>query len=152
MSEIGQFVKHIIRNPGADYPEDIFCMGEWETEYSSTECRKSDIRGKEHKLWTPRKDGKHRCFLILEMDKDGNVRITHCLETPEQLLESKRTESWVFLPPQTLASRAGGSDQFEGTIKVPLTGDGNQASYAQLAETLIAITDETVKRRLHMRG
>ena len=148
MQDIKELIYHILRNSDRPYngESEFFQINEHEVQYGSTKISAAP-RGKEHKLWTPRKVNPYRCYLILQLI-NNNFLLTHVFPNTDlqQILEDKGYTNLVFEEPHTYAAqrRSGKKDQFRGTVKSGL-------DMVKVISIISIITDETVNRRLHRR-
>lgn len=146
MSELIEFVEHVITNPDVKFANNKFRIDENQIEYGDTQRKQ-----KEHKLWTPRRDG-YRCFLILKSNKT-TLEVQNLFENDElkNILENKEYFSHLTFSEsetiKTVADKKYGEGQFVGSVEVELKA----MSSTQIAELMTDITRETVSRDLHQR-
>lgn len=153
--DIRELVIHIINNPDIRHSAKFFAIGDHPSEYNDTK-----FKPKEHKLWTPRKTPKYRCFYIIQNIDNRIFRMHHVLDNAEECLNDMGHSYLNFVESQTYAAMRRTKDQFEGAIEISLnnlpnfTETTNEQSVLQKAfkikKVIIDITDETVRRGLHL--
>lgn len=147
-ADIKDLVKHIIKKPNVKHPTKHFVIDKNSSEYGDTRIRP---KAKEHKLWTPFKNPRYRCFLMIQL-LDNTLRIHHVLDGAEKWLRNKGYASLNFSQPQTFASERGDKDQFMEAIEISLNSIGNEeACIEKIKQLIIDITDETIRRGLNLR-
>jgi hypothetical protein len=138
MLDMSDFLLHVIKNSERSYSEKIFSINGIQCEYSDTK-----FKPKEHKLWTPLKKSKYRCFLMLQLF-GKELRIHHILNNVKELL---KTYNLNYFDPQTHATKCNAKDQFKGYLLV----DIRKIDIEKLKEIIYIVTAETVKSNMNFR-
>jgi hypothetical protein len=149
---IKKLVEHIISKPNLKHAAQYFYINEHSLEYGDTKIRPN---AKEHKLWTPCKDRKHRCFLMIQLVDNKCLRIHHVLDDAEKWLKMGKYTSLHLSQPQTYATERGAKDQFQGAIEINLSDIRKIVEHDPIIDKITNlikdITDETVDRKLNFR-
>lgn len=154
MPDIIDLVEHIIKTPNIKHPANHFTIGVHPSEYGDTSIRP---KAKEHKLWTPCNDRRHRCFLIIQLVANSLriLRIHHVLDDAEKWLKTRSYTSLTFSQPQTYAAERGAKDQFKGAIEISLSDISDEEAILkkglEIKQLIIDITNETVMRGQNLR-
>lgn len=153
--DIKDLVMHIIKNPDYRYSANYFAIGDHHSEYNDTK-----FRPKEHKLWTQRKTPKYRCFYIIQNINNQTLRMHDVLDDAEIYLNGMGYTNLNFVESQTYAAMRRTIDQFEGAIEISLNNmpkftettyeDSVLQKALEIKNIIIDITDETVRRGLHL--
>lgn len=146
--DIEKLILHIIDSPNAIPRSKYFKIGDYSSEYGTTDIKS---KAREHKLWTPCKDRKHQCFLIMQQ-QDSFLIIQHVLDDINNITKKMRPLIIKTFPSQTLATRCNAKDQFKGSLEINIKDiNSNKSMISTICKLITSITDKTIEDNLNKR-
>jgi len=141
-----ELLYHIVNHPNSTHPDEIFNIENNIIEYGTTKIKRDT---KEHKFWTPKKNSRYRCYMIIQ--RIGNIlRVQHVLDSVvEQPMIFDVLHKHVQKT-NTLATACRAKDQFKSSIEIEIPNSSNMDDWIdKIYNYISSITKMVIENRLN---